>query len=84
MGCTKLIEMDIETNSDLPAVASKPCTHSLTHQERVIKELEDLEKNRNYPKKSFPLASPIVVLPQNVHQVHQCKRQKDIVSVIEN
>ena len=50
IGYTKLIEMDIETDPNLPPIASKPYTFLLKHQEWVRKELEDLGKSRNYPK----------------------------------
>ena len=40
IGYMKLIEMDIETDPNLPSVTLKPYT-SLTHQEWVRKELED-------------------------------------------
>ena len=41
---TKLIEMDIETDPNLPLVALKSYTLPCKNQEWVRKELEDLEK----------------------------------------
>ena len=47
IGCTKLIEMDIETNPNLPPINSKPYTLPFIHQEWLRKELGDLEKAEN-------------------------------------
>ena len=44
IGYTRLIEIDIETDPNLPPLASKPYTLPLKYQEWVRKGLEDLEK----------------------------------------
>ena len=56
--------MDIETDPNLPPIASKPYTLHLKYQEWVRKELEDLEKAGIIQRILSPHASPIVVVPR--------------------
>ena len=63
-GYTKLIQIDIQTDPNLPPIASKPYTLPLKHQELVRKETEDLEKARTIQRSLSPYASPIVTIPR--------------------
>ena len=46
IGNIRLIDRYIETDNNLPHIASKPHTLPLKHDKCVQKELEDLEKAR--------------------------------------
>ena len=61
---TKLIEMNMETDPNLPPVTSKPYTLSLSHQEWVRKELEDLEKAGIIQRSLSPYALAVVIVPK--------------------
>ena len=71
--------MDTETDPNIPSIDSKSSTFPLKHQEWVRKELRDLEEAEIIQRSLPPYAVPIVIVPQNVQQVHQCKRQRDCV-----
>ena len=60
---TELIKMDIETDPNLPPIASKPYTLPLKHLAWVWKELEDLEEAGIIQRSISHYASPIVILP---------------------
>ena len=64
IGYTKLIKMDIETDPNLPPVASLPYTAPLQCQEWVRKRLEDLGKAGIIQRSISCYASPNVVLPR--------------------
>ena len=84
IGYTKLIEMDIETDPYSPPIASKPYTLPLKHQKLVRNELEDFQKAGIIQRCLSPYTIPIIIFTRNVHQFHQCKRQKDFALIIEN
>ena len=63
IGYQKLIKMDIETNQNIPIIASKLYKLPLKHHARVKKELEDLKRWEFY-KEAFPHAPLIVILPE--------------------
>ena len=65
IGHTKLIEIDIEMDPNLPLRASKPYTLPPKHQEWVRKELADLERAGIIQRSLSPYASPNVVIPRN-------------------
>ena len=59
IGYTKLIEMDIETDSNWPPLASKH--YMLPHQEWVWTELKDLEKAVIIQRYLSPYILPTVI-----------------------
>ena len=58
IGYTKLTEMEMETDPNLPPIVSKTYIPSLMSKE-VWKELEDLEKKHELSKEDFPPLLPM-------------------------
>ena len=69
IGCTQLVTMDIDTG-DSPPVCQKPYTLPLKHYNWVQQETETLEHAGVIRKSISPWASPIVIVPKNLHQVN--------------
>ena len=74
IGYTKVIQIDKETNLNLPCVASKMYTFPLKHQEWVGKELKDLEKTGIIQRSFSPYVSSIVIVPSKCPPVQETKR----------
>ena len=51
--------MDIETDPNLPTVASKPYTLPLKHQEGIRKEIEDFKKAGIIWRRLFQYVLPL-------------------------
>ena len=66
--------MDIDTNPNLPPIASKPYTLPLKYQERVRKELEDLEKEELIQRKLSLYASSIEIVPRKYPPGHPVQK----------
>ena len=63
IGCTQLIEMEIDTGDSLP-VAQSPYTLPLKHYEWVRQEIETLEKSGVIERSLSRWASPVIVVPK--------------------
>ena len=63
-GCTKLIEMDIETEPNLSPEASHPYTLPIKQKGWVAKELKDLEKAEGIQGSPSLYTSPTVIVPR--------------------
>ena len=61
IGCTQLIEMEIDTGDSLP-VAQSPYTLSLKHYDWVHQEIETLEKAGVIERSLSRWASPVIVV----------------------
>ena len=83
IGCTQLIEMEIDTGDSLPVVQS-PYTLPLKHYDWVHQEIEMLEKSGVIERSLSRWASPVIVVPKksapdeppcrrNVFEVGWCK-----------
>ena len=64
IGCTQLIEMEIDTGDSLP-VAQSPYTLPLKHYDWVCQEIETLEKSGVIERSLSRWASPVIVVPKN-------------------
>ena len=64
IGCTQLIEMEIDTGDSLP-VAQSPYTLPLKHYDWVRQEIETLEKSGVIERSLSRWASPVIVVPKN-------------------
>ena len=63
IGCTQLIEMEIDTGDSLP-VAQSPYTLPLKHYDWVRQEIETLEKSGVIERSLSRWASPVIVVPK--------------------
>ena len=63
IGCTQLIEMEIDTEDSLP-VAQSPFTLPLKHYDWVQQEIETLEKSGVIENSLSRWASPVIVVPK--------------------
>ena len=63
IGCTQLIEMEIDTGDSLP-VAQSPYTLPLKHYDWVRQEIETLEKSGVIERSLLRWASPVIVVPK--------------------
>ena len=63
IGCTQLIEMEIDTGDSLP-VAQSPYTLPLKHYDWVRQEIEILEKSGVIERSLSRCASPVIVVPK--------------------
>ena len=63
IGCTQLIEMEINTGDSLP-VAQLPYTLPLKHYDWVCQEIETLEKSGVIERSLSRWASPVIVVPK--------------------
>ena len=63
IGCTQLIEMEIDTGDSLP-VAQSPYTLPLKHYNWVQQEIETLEKSGVIERSLSRWASPVIVVPK--------------------
>ena len=63
IGCTQLIEMEINTGDSLP-VAQSLYTLSLKHYDWVRQEIETLEKSGVIERSLSAWASPVIVVPK--------------------
>ena len=63
IGCTQLIEMEIDTGDSLP-VAQSPYTLPLKHYAWVRQEIETLEKSGVIERSLSRWASPVIVIPK--------------------
>ena len=63
IGCTQLIEMEIDTWDSLP-VAQSPYTLPLKHYDWVRQEIETLEKSGVIERSLSRWASPVIVVPK--------------------
>ena len=63
IGCTQLIEMEIDTGDSLP-VAQSPYTLPLKHYDWVCQEIETLEKSGVIERSLSRWASPVIVVPK--------------------
>ena len=63
IGCTQLIEMEIDTRDSLP-VAQSPYTLPLKHYDSVHQEIETLEKSGVIERSLSRWASPVIVVPK--------------------
>ena len=63
IGCTQLIEMEIDTGDSLP-VAQSPYTLPLKHYDWVRKEIETLEKSGVIESSLSRWVSPVIVVPK--------------------
>ena len=63
IGCTQLIEIEIDTGDSLP-VAQSPYTLPLKHYNWVCKEIETLEKSGVIERSLSRWASPVIVVPK--------------------
>ena len=63
IGCTQLIEMEIDTGDSLP-VAQSPYTLPLKHYHWVRQEIETLEKSGVIERSLSRWASPVIVVPK--------------------
>ena len=63
IGCTQLIEMEIDTGDSLP-VAQTPYTLPLKHYNWVCQEIETLEKSGVIERSLSRWASPLIVVPK--------------------
>ena len=63
IGCTQLIEMEIDTGDSLP-VAQSPYTLLLKHYDWVRQEIETLEKSGVIERSLSRWASPVIVVPK--------------------
>ena len=63
IGCTQLIEMEINTGDSLPVVQS-PYTLPLKHYDWVCQEIETLEKSGVIERSLSRWASPVIVVPK--------------------
>ena len=63
IGCTQLIEMEIDTGDSLP-VAQSPYTLPLKHYDWVQQEIETLEKSGVIERSLSRWASPVIVIPK--------------------
>ena len=63
IGCTQLIEMEIDTGDSLP-VAQSPYTLPLKHYDLVRQEIETLEKSGVIERSLSRLASLVIVVPK--------------------
>ena len=63
IGCTQLIEMEIDTGDSLP-VAQSPYTLPLKHYDWVHQEIETLEKSGVIERSLSRWASPVIVVPK--------------------
>ena len=69
IGCTQLVTMDIDMG-DSPPVCQKLYTLPLKHYNWVQQEIETLEHAGVIKRSISPWASPIVVVPKNLHLVN--------------
>ena len=63
IGCTQLIEMEIDTGDSLP-VAQSPYTLPLKHYDWVCQEIETLEKSGVIERSLSRWVSPVIVVPK--------------------
>ena len=63
IGCTQLIEMEIDIGDSLP-VAQSPYTLPLKHYDWVHQEIETLEKSGVIERNLSRWASPVIVVPK--------------------
>ena len=63
IGCTLLIEMEIDTGDSLP-VAQSPYTLLLKHYDWVHQEIETLEKSGVIERSLSRWASPVIIVPK--------------------
>ena len=63
IGCTQLIEMEIDTGDSLP-VAQSPYTLPLKHYDWVRQEIETLEKSGVIERSLSRWVSPVIVVPK--------------------
>ena len=63
IGCTQLIEIEIDTGDSLP-VAQSPYTLPLKHYDWVRQEIETLEKSGVIERSLSRWASPVIVVPK--------------------
>ena len=63
IGCTQLIEMEIDTGDSLP-VAQSPYTLLLKHYDWVRQEIEILEKSGVIERSLLRWVSPVIVVPK--------------------
>ena len=63
IGCTQLIEMEIDTGDSLP-VAQSPYTLPLKHYDWVRQKIETLEKSGVIERSLSRWASPVIVVPK--------------------
>ena len=63
IGCTQLIEMEIDTGDSLP-VAQSPYTLPLKHYDWVHQEIETLEKSGVIERSLLRWVSPVIVVPK--------------------
>ena len=63
IGCTQLIEMEIDTGDSLP-VAQSPYTLPLKHYDWVRQEIETLEKSGVIERSLSQWASLVIVVPK--------------------
>ena len=63
IGCTQLIEMEIDTGDSLPVVQS-PYTLPLKHYDWVHQEIETLEKSGVIERNLSRWASPVILVPK--------------------
>ena len=63
IGCTQLIEMEIDTGDSLP-VAQSPYMLRLKHYDWVRQEIETLEKSGVIERSLSRQASPVIVIPK--------------------
>ena len=74
IGCTQLIEMEIDTGDSLP-VAQSPYTMTLKHYDWVQQEIKTLEKSGVIERSLSRWASPvIVVLKKSAPDEPPCRR----------
>ena len=66
IGCTQLIEMEIDTGDSLP-VAQSPFTLPLKHYGWVCQEIETLEKSGVIERSLSRWVSPAIVVPKSLH-----------------
>ena len=79
IGCTQLIEMEIDTGDSLP-MAQSPYTLPLKHYDWVCQEIETLEKSGVIERSLSRWASPVIVVPKKSAQTsHQ---EEDFASII--
>ena len=63
IGCTQLIEMEIDTGDSLP-VAQSPYTLPLKHYDWVRQEMETLKKSGVIERSLSRWASPVIAVPK--------------------
>ena len=79
IGRSQLIEMEIDTGDSLP-VAQSPYTLPLKHYNWVRQEIETLEKSGVIERSLSRWASPVIVVPKNLHLMSH--REEDFVLTI--